>query len=426
MPPAALPPDEPERLRILEDCRLWTLANDQTLSAIARTAARLLDAPIALVSIVDESEQRFLARVGLAAEGTPRDQAFCAYAVHGDELLVVEDAVADPRFADNPLVLGAPGIRFYAGAPLRSAEGARLGTLCAIDRAPRRLGPAEAAILRDLADCVERVLAEHRRNCRSFERLGEALEQAEEANRSKMAFLANMSHELRTPLNAIIGFAELIVEGALGPVQPARYADYVRDIHDSGRHLLGLINQVLDFSRLEIDQRAPVPERFDLRELVAWCLRLTAEQAAAAGVELRAPAPGRALEIFADPGAVRQILLNLLGNAVKFTPAGGHVALEYAREGEAVVLRVADSGIGIAPEQQAHVFEPFAQVEADLARSHGGVGLGLPISRQLAERNGGSLSLDSALGQGTTVTLRLPRAEPLPAAAPSPAVRLAG
>jgi len=240
--------------------------------------------------------------------------------------------------------------------------------------------------------------------------LTRALGVAAEASQAKSAFLASMSHELRTPLNAILGFSESMMLGVFGEMGP-RYRSYAQDIHNSGAHLLALINDVLDLSRLDAGQANLVEEAFDLAQLVGDCQRMMTGQAAKAGITLTADiAPGLP-PLTADRRRIKQILLNLVSNAVKFTPEGGRVTVQAGRDGNGdLVLSVRDTGIGIAPEDIPKVMERFGQVDSHLSRKHEGTGLGLPLSRQLAKLHGGDLTLASVPDQGTTVTITLPAA----------------
>jgi len=235
-----------------------------------------------------------------------------------------------------------------------------------------------------------------------------ALARAEQANRAKSEFLANMSHELRTPLNSIIGFSDLMANQAVGPV-PAKYLDYARDINESGQHLLRIINEVLDLSKLEAAKMELNEDIVPVRRMLRSCVALVSERAQRARVDIRTLMPEAELRLHADELRLKQIVINLLGNAVKFTPEGGRVTLaaEIGPLGD-FVLSVADNGIGIAPADIDRVMRPFEQVETTLSRRHDGTGLGLPLAVSLARLHGGAIAIDSMPGKGTTVTVRLP------------------
>ncbi|HEY3149126.1 MAG TPA: ATP-binding protein [Dongiaceae bacterium] len=243
--------------------------------------------------------------------------------------------------------------------------------------------------------------------------LEEAQRKAETASEAKSRFLATMSHELRTPLNAIIGFAELLLMRDVGEMPAERRRGYVTDIRNSGAHLLALINDILDYSKLEADHLPLAETIFDLRQFLHDGLRLVCAQAEAGGVTLNlSPSPAIALK--GDERRLRQCVVNLLANAIKFAP-GGEVTLSAAMtDSTGLEIRVTDTGCGIPPDQMEQVFLPFHQVENEFSRATNGTGLGLPLSRKLVERHGGTLRLESAVGRGTVAILRLPgRAVPL-------------
>jgi two-component system cell cycle sensor histidine kinase PleC len=238
--------------------------------------------------------------------------------------------------------------------------------------------------------------------------LRHAKEEAEIASRSKTEFLANMSHELRTPLNAIIGFSDILARQLFGPLGQDRYTEYAKDIHDSGQHLLSLINDVLDISKIEVNKIDLAVEPIDVPAAIDSCLRLMRDRATAAGVTIGVKMPDTLPPFVGDDRRVKQILLNLVSNAVKFTPAGGQVEIRVEADDDGFSLVVADTGIGIAKSDIETALRPFGQIDSSLARSYQGTGLGLPLARSMAELHGGRLDIESEPGKGTTVTVRLP------------------
>ncbi|MCG9915773.1 MAG: HAMP domain-containing histidine kinase [Phenylobacterium sp.] len=230
--------------------------------------------------------------------------------------------------------------------------------------------------------------------------------EAEAQNSGKSRFLANMSHELRTPLNAIMGFSDIMRSRLFGPL-PDRYGEYAELIHESGGHLLDLINDVLDMSKIEAERFELSREVFDGREAVNAVLRLMRGQADRAGVQLRGVLPRESLEIDADRRALKQIALNLVSNALKFTPRHGAVTVGLQAVGGMMELVVADTGMGMSPQDLARVGRPYEQA-GDAERRAAGTGLGLSLVRSFAELHGGEMILESVLGEGTTVTVRLP------------------
>jgi signal transduction histidine kinase len=239
--------------------------------------------------------------------------------------------------------------------------------------------------------------------------LVEAKIAAESANRAKSEFLANMSHELRTPLNAIIGFGDIIAEEAMGADARTQYRDYAGDIGRSGRHLLDLINDILDMSKIEADKLDLRDDEIEIADMVASCMRMVSQRASEAGIEVTTQIPSDLPPVRADEVRLKQIVLNLLSNAVKFTPAPGSVTILAARQNDGgVSITVTDTGIGMTKEQLKVALEPFGQIDSSLARKHEGTGLGLPLVDALARKHGGALIVDSAPGRGTRATITLP------------------
>ena len=281
-------------------------------------------------------------------------------------------------------------------------------------RSGRRIWISEnARAVRDWSGaliCYEGTVEDVTQKFEAERALRAALRQAELANRAKAAFLAAMSHELKTPLNAVLGFSEIIRDDILGPAGQAVYRDYAADIHSSGKRLLAIINDVLDVSRLEGGQLA-IEERYssalDIAEQAVAMARATTGE----NREIVIAIPANLPTLQADPRRLAQALGNLLSNAIKFTPAPGVIAVgAYVRDDGGVSFAVTDSGIGMAEETIAAALEPFRQLDGSLARKFEGAGLGLPITRALTELHGGSLSIVSAMGRGTTATISLPAA----------------
>ncbi|MCW5772405.1 MAG: HAMP domain-containing histidine kinase [Rhodospirillaceae bacterium] len=262
-----------------------------------------------------------------------------------------------------------------------------------------------------LAQIVIGQLGTSRRALRRLtERLAVAVDAAERANFAKTQFLANMSHELRTPLNAIIGFSELIQAQKLGPLGHERYLEYVKDIGRSGHHLLRIINDILDLAKIEagrVDIRDE--EEFKLGAVIDATLRMVRPLAERQGVTIDLSDDLGDMRLVAAERMVCQILLNLFSNALKFTPAGGHVQVSAARTADGgVIIAVRDTGVGMAPHEVEIALSPFGQVDNALARNHKGTGLGLPLAKAMMELHGGTLGVRSAPGKGTTVTLEFP------------------
>jgi len=288
---APIPENEAERLEALRRYQILDTRSDPVFDDLAALASYVCGTPIALVSLVDSDRQWIKARVGLDVSETPRDVSFCAHTILANDTMVVEDALADSRFADNPLVTTDPKIRFYAGAKLTTSDGYALGSLCVIDRVPRKLTSAQKEALQALSRQVVAQM-EYKRNVlemaeiiadrKQTEELKAANQAAEAASRAKSEFLANISHELRTPLNGVIGMTELVLDSELTSEQRENL-DVVKSSADS---LLSLVNHILDFSEIESGKAGPEAAEYGLRDILNEVVELTAPRARAKGIRL--------------------------------------------------------------------------------------------------------------------------------------------
>jgi signal transduction histidine kinase/DNA-binding response OmpR family regulator/HPt (histidine-containing phosphotransfer) domain-containing protein len=417
---APLPNNEARRLQALSQYAVLDTEPEEAFDELTQLAATVCQTPIALVSFVDAQRQWFKSKVGLSAQQTCRDVAFCAHAILQNEILVVEDALKDERFATNPLVTSEPHIRFYAGVPLITRGGFALGTLCVIDYIPRSLTDSQCKALETIAHQVvtqlelrgslktlKGVLTERRQMEEAAQKAREA---AEAANRAKGEFLATMSHEIRTPMNAVIGMTELL----LGTELTEKQRDFVETIRSSGSALLTIINDILDFSKMESGKLQLEQQPFNLRSCIEECLDLLAPEAGKKGLELVHLIDQSTPDtIVGDINRLRQIMVNLLCNAVKFTHLGEITLVVKARKldvksdkevGERyeLLFAVKDTGIGIPTESLNRLFQPFSQVDASCDRHYGGTGLGLVISQRLCQMMGGRIWVDTEVGKGST------------------------
>ncbi|MFG1416372.1 HAMP domain-containing sensor histidine kinase [Xanthobacter sp. V0B-10] len=316
--------------------------------------------------------------------------------------------------ADRPAFMSAVRVAAQERRPV--ACDVRL--CCSAEAAGSAFLPLELRCLPAAEGRARLIWREMKVSSQKVEEEARARADAEEANAAKSRFLAAMSHELRTPLNAILGFSEMLATDTGAPLDEARKAEYARIIHESGQHLLGLVNDILDLSRVEAGAYALEPEAIDMAELVAGCGEMVGLDAARKGVAVRTLVPPALPQVRADRRALRQIVLNLLSNAVKFTPEGGRVQLTARRREGRLSLRVRDTGPGMRPEDVARLGEPFFQT-GEVAQRARGSGLGLAVVKGLVKLHDGTFRVDSAPGRGTTVTVTLPLA-PAGAAAEDP------
>jgi two-component system cell cycle sensor histidine kinase PleC len=260
-----------------------------------------------------------------------------------------------------------------------------------------------------LAQATEQLRAQAAATAKLNRELKKQRQVAITASRAKSDFLARMSHELRSPLNAILGFSEIIAADLLGPAGTLRYQDYGQTIHDAGSHLLALINDILDLSKVEAGQLELTLEPIELKELINGSIQLMAPIAEKRGVQVVSDLGRSPLSLVADRRRLRQMIVNVLSNAIKFTLAGGTVMVTAHQEQASIVIDVADSGIGMTPEQIEIALQPFGQVATDSPYAQVGTGLGLPIVASLVELHGGRLDIHSTPNVGTSVTLTLPK-----------------
>ena len=410
--------DEALRLATLREYGILDTPPEDCFDHVARAAAALLAVPIGVIALVDETRAWFKARVGIDATEMPREHSFCGHSlIAGAAAMVVPNTRADPRFQNNPFVIGEPYVGFFVSVWLTAPNGMPIGTLCVADQKPHAPPDArQIAALADLAalamEAIElrslgRAAQETARiNRLVADRLHEAHRGLLAAYRARSEFFVSLSHELRTPLNAIIGYADLITSGIVSPDAERGHA---AAISEAGRHMLTLVNDILEFSRLEAGEIALGWSQVALQHVVEEALRMVGAFARSRSVRLRQDVAWSDCMVRGDPVRLKQVLLNLLTNAIKFTPPGGEVRVRLSRDAdEKVVVEIADTGIGIAQADIAMALTPFGQIVPHDGHAREGTGLGLPIALSLVERHGGSLHIQSRPGSGTTVSVLLP------------------
>jgi two-component system, NtrC family, sensor kinase len=390
-----------------------TLDLDTVLQTIVTRASQLAGTDACSVFEYDETTEAFLLRathnlddeVVAVARRTPirKGEGIQGRMAVTRQPVQIPDIAAEDAYR-GPLrdILLRTGTRALLAIPMLR-EDELIGGFTVNKKTPGAFAPEVIELLQTFA--TQSALAIQ--NARLFREIADKSRQLEAASRHKSEFLANMSHELRTPLNAILGFSEVLAERMFGEVNE-KQAEYLQDILSSGRHLLSLINDILDLSKVEAGRLELELERFHLPTALDNALTLVRERATRHGITLTQTVAQEVGDIVADQRKVKQILLNLLSNAVKFTPEGGRVTLTAAVADGAVAIAVSDTGVGIAPEDQAAIFEEFRQVGRDDARKQEGTGLGLTLAKKFVELHGGRIWVESQVGQGSTFSFTLP------------------
>ena len=399
MKSAPIPENESERLAELLSYDVLDTEAEQLFDELTELASRICQTPIALISLVDPDRQWFKSRVGLDAEETSREIAFCSHAILQKEVFEVSNALEDPRFYDNPLVTGAPDIRFYAGAPLITPSGHAIGTLCAIDRKPRELTDDQRASLQTLSHSVVAHLELKRKN-RELER----------TSQFKSDFLSYVSHEIRTPLNAINTFSHLLEVEAKKLNLPQSFTTPLSHVNKSGERLLEIVDSVLDIKQIEAGKMHIMPRSVNTRDFFIHLFSLTKIRAEDSNVAFLATIEETVPDyLYFDDTKLGQVVLNLLSNAIKFTPKNNSVKAQVLYKNNKLLFNVVDEGIGISEKDQQRVFMPFERMNN--AYQIKGTGLGLNISQRLLELMDGSIKLSSKLGVGTRVSVSIPADE---------------
>ncbi|TGL35079.1 GAF domain-containing sensor histidine kinase [Leptospira koniambonensis] len=409
---APLPDNEEERVQALKRYRILDTPPEEKYDGIIKAASLICGTPIALVSLIDSERQWFKARMGLNATETPKQISFCQFAVSENKTFVVENALEDPRFSQNPLVLNDPNIRFYAGAPLRTPDGYILGTLCVIDTKPKKLSEAEIQALEALATSVVSFMELDAKSQALIQLQSVALE----LQKAKEQFFINMNHELRTPVHGILGMVDLLHQTN----NPDLQKEYLDSLTESSEHLIRLINDVIDFSKAESGSLHFSFKEFDLISLLERYAEEASDKAFKKGLAFKTilPPARESIDVKSDSIRVRQILSNLVSNALKFTEKGGvTVELELKQETETDItlsLSVKDTGIGIDANRIPTLFEAFSQTDLSISRKYGGTGLGLSICRRVCEALDWNISAESESGKGSKFVLEmtLPKANP--------------
>ena len=394
---AAIPENEQARIKALLQYEVLDTDAEAEYDGFVKLASYICQTPIALISLVDPTRQWFKAKVGCSAPETSRDIAFCAHAILQSDVFVVPDTLTDQRFVDNPLVTGEPYIRFYAGAPLITPEGLAIGTLCAIDRVPRDLTGEQLTALRFLAWQVVTQL-ELRRQTKELQQILE----------SKNKLFHIVSHDLRSPFNGILAFSQTLAEEA-ETLSREEIQDFSQTVLTSAEQFIHLIDNLLQSTRFELGTLDYQPTNIALDTVVMNVLTLLKGNAAQKNIDVVYQSNPSA-EVLADSTMLHSIVQNLVGNALKFTPLEGRVTIQAEEQDSMIQVSVIDTGVGVTPEKLAGLFEVTAARSTDGTAGEKGTGLGLPLCKDLVEKHGGRVWVDSVVGQGTSFHFTLPKA----------------
>lgn len=395
--------NEAHRLSVLDDYQIMYTQKEYAFDRITELAKQFFDTLSVAITFLDKDNQFYKSIIGLENETDrcSREFVFCNYTILQNQAFVILDTHLDLQFRDNPFVTEAPFVRFYAGVPILVPDNqgnmVALGALCLLDDKPRdSFSQSEQQALAKFADIVSDTL------CLRKQQL-----QAKHANEMKTAFLANMSHEIRTPMNGIMGMLDLLSQTDINEQQK----EYIKHIQHSNEHLLNIVNDILDLSKIESGKMNFEIIEVDLKQLCEQIIAIFVANAKSGGIELSFDYSDNLPHyVKTDPVRVRQILANLVNNAIKFTPPKGKVRLQAISccDDCEIKLQVIDTGRGIRAESQKVIFDAYNQADKFTHRVYGGTGLGLSVCKALAEGMGGTISLESSEGKGSTFSLCLP------------------
>ncbi len=404
MTPSSATLDEEARLAVLDSYGILDTPPERSFDDVVRLVSQLLSAPIAAVNLIARGRQWFKSEIGLGTREMPLDDSICRFALLEEQQLIVPDTREDPRFRCNPLVTKDAGLRFYAGALLKTRDGVPLGTLCVLDDKPRPQGLSEQEqfVLATLAHQIMSQI-ELRKAMAEQDDLIAALR---EADQRKDEFLAMLAHELRNPLAPIVSAATMLSNFNLDPAMVQRASEIVA--RQAG-HMTSLIDDLLDVSRVTRGKVELELRELDFKDVIADAIEQVRPLIEKHRHRLTLDLPPARAVVVGDRKRLVQVMTNLLSNAAKYTLEGGRIAVRLTTDGAMLGLEIRDDGIGMSPELIASAFDLFAQGARGLDRSQGGLGIGLALVRSLLKLHGGAVSASSdGPGQGSTFHVSLP------------------
>lgn len=401
---APIPDNEKERINALLSYDILDTDSEEVYDEIAELASSICGTPIALISLIDEQRQWFKSKVGLNDVQSSRDIAFCSHAILEEEVLIVEDATQDERFADNPFVIKDPCIRFYAGAPLITPDGFALGTLCAIDTKPKTLTPQQERALRILAKQVITQLELRL----SFKKLQNYAKELRRINAAKDRFFSIISHDLRSPFNSMLGFAQ-ILNNEIDDLSPEQIKEISTEIYDTGHATFKLLENLLQWSMLEMGTLPWRPKTIHLYDVVKDVVSLLSGAASHKNITLVNEVIERE-NVYADQMMLQSVIQNIVNNAIKFSHAGDKIIISSVIEDDnSIRVIIADSGVGMSPEQVDNLFEIEFCSSKPGTEGERGTGLGLLLCKEFVTKNGGTIKVESNLNHGSEFHFTLPR-----------------
>ncbi|MDX1694407.1 MAG: GAF domain-containing sensor histidine kinase [Ketobacteraceae bacterium] len=403
MTAAELPDNESSRLQALLDYQILDTEPETAYDDLTLIASQICGTPISLVSLIDKDRQWFKSRVGLDASETPRDLAFCAHAILQKDVFLVEDTHQDSRFATNPLVTGSPHIRFYAGAPLITKEGYGLGTLCVIDREPRKLTDNQLKALKALAHQVVSQL-ELRLHTLRLERM----------KKLRDRLLAMVSHDLRSAFSINIGFAQAL-RTRLSRLSEDDIVSSLISIEDSSRKAHEQLEAMLEWSRRQLGERQFTLETINVREICQDILEQMKESASQKNIQLKLQCPD-AIAIRANKILFRSAVQNLVSNAIKFSHRDTSVDITVSNDGTHTTIAVSDKGIGMDRKVTDRLFDENERITTPGTQGETGTGLGSVLVKDFVDSVQGELTVTSAPDRGTTISFTVPHNELFPGA----------
>jgi signal transduction histidine kinase len=392
-----LPDNEEKRISALIDYLILDTPPEDVFDDITSLASLICETPYSCITFVAGDRQWFKSAHNLDVKETSRDVSFCSHVVYENQLIVINDALKDPRFHDNPLVKEGIKIRFYAGAPLTTFDGLNLGALCVIDNQPKVLSAHQREQLVLLSKIIMKLLQSRKKLAEDEIKLW----QNQETNRLKDVFLTHVSHELLTPLNAIIGLSELLHFDAAELLTLEQQKD-LATIKNNAHNLLNIITNILEFSNAHFGQLEffyePANLAKDLDDVIA---RLN-EELVQKHITFTKNISADLGDGNIDRVWFKQIIYYFLSNAIKFSPDKGRISIQLLRESDSMIrIEVSDNGIGIKPEELANIFKPFKQLDTGLTRKYHGIGIELALAKQVVEAQDGVIGVNSTPNQGS-------------------------